>query len=216
MPWHRSGRTGLPGRLLATLTCSAGRYHEGACWEKDPHVSESIFLHLPLPRTHRSMRDYCGSVSSQLSCFWGMLMFHGVTPGAETQAKEATMGTLTLKRFPTTLYPIFSCPLLFWALQASLDPFSFSSYLLLLNHPLFLHPFNPQVRQTEADSQQACWFTHQWVRGCFTGPSTSSCERSVMIQSSHALRLFAAGSPVVSKWIQKFFMDEPLKTEMDR
>lgn len=54
------------------------------------------------------------------------------------------------------------------------------------------------------------------IKGCFTGLSTSSCEKSVMIRSSHALRLFAAGSPVVSKWIQKLFRSEPSKTQMVR
>lgn len=41
-------------------------------------------------------------------------------------------------------------------------------------------------------------------------------KQSVMIWSSHALKMSAAGSPVVSKWSQKLFRGEPLKTEMVR
>lgn len=86
MPQHGGG---LHGKLLTTGACSPGRCHKGASREEDPCLFYSIFLHLSLPRPHRSMRLL--RHPSQLSYFRGACYlrstFHGVIPGAETPPK---------------------------------------------------------------------------------------------------------------------------------
>lgn len=82
--------------------------------------------------------------------------------------------------------------------------------------PPFLHPFTLRLRKQKLMHNRHVDSLASEIRGCFTSPSTSSCEKSVTVWSSHALRLFAAGSPVVSKWIHKLLRCEPSKTEMVR
>ena len=70
------------------------------------------------------------SLSAQLFLWYTLTQDHTSWshPSRRNPSKDATMGTLTLKWFPTNFITTYLMSP-FWAPQASLDPFSVSSFL---------------------------------------------------------------------------------------
>jgi len=141
-------------------------------------------------------------------------MFHGAIPGVETQRWHH--GNTHIEVVSYNFLPNILMSLSFLSAQAPLDAFPVSSPLLPRNHLLFYTPLPLRLSKQKLIHNKHVDSLASGIKGCFTGLSTSSCEKSVMIWSSHALRLFAAGSSVVSKWVHKLFRANPSKTEMIR
>lgn len=177
--------------LLHVLRPPAGK--------KIPTYFWPIFSHLSLPRRHRST-GMTTPLPAQIFLRKVLAQAHG--SWSKNPSKGATVGTLTPRHFPTTLYQQYY-------LSFSSDPpylykhppiLSLSPAPSCCKYPLFT-PLVPQHKQTEADSQhQACWFTSQWGKRWFHRPFHLLInEKSVTIWSSHALGLFTVVSTVVSQ-----------------